>query len=242
MPLRIWINAFIPETVKGYTRVIPKGANVGKTAIPLPALANLNPVNLWKDVWNWGDTGYLTDQRTFNDSPDASVRMRSWVELSLSPLEVTRMGHLSSGTTEVDMKNGNLLGFGVANMSGCHWTLPTIKPLSAPGLFPAPVLPGSMLGRGAFVLNLEAAAGDPLVSAAADIDYEGEFVIRLGSKSGEVSIEFNGKIDTFPSFEAYASLGGKTKNIFTADPPPNNTVTSLPGSATRPVSGTVQFP
>jgi hypothetical protein len=88
MPLRFWINAFIPKTVAGYTRVIPAGTHVGQTAIPLPVLADLNPVNLWKDLWNAFDTGYLTDQRSFDAAPGASVRMRSWVEIDPSTLAV----------------------------------------------------------------------------------------------------------------------------------------------------------
>ncbi|WP_159452326.1 hypothetical protein [Singulisphaera sp. GP187] len=103
-------------------------------------------------------------------------------------------------------------------------------------------MPGSALGATALVLKLKAAAGDPLVSAAADIDYEGEFVIRPGAKSGEVTIEFNGKIDSFPAFEAYASLDGKVKPLFTSPPPAGNTVMSLPGLANRPITATVSFP
>jgi len=171
MALRIWINAFIPKTVTGYTRVIARGTHSGKTAIPLPAIANLNPVNLWKDITNVFDTGYLTDQRDFDTAPGASVRMRSWVEMDPSTFSVTSSGHESSGTTEVDLKNGTQLGFKIADMSRCVWNPPKIRPLSTSSSFPAPVFPGSPLGSSAVMLELEAAAGDPLVSAAADIDY-----------------------------------------------------------------------
>ena len=37
-----------------------------------------------------------------------------------------------------------------------------------------------------------------------------KFVIRTGATPGAVTIEFNGKIDAFAAFEAYASLDGKT--------------------------------
>jgi len=200
MPLRFWINAFIPKTVTGYTRVIPAGTYVVKTAIPLPVLADLNPVNLWKDLWNWWDTGYLTDQRSFATAPDASVRMRSWVEIDPSTLSVTDKGHFSSGTTEVDLKTGVFLGFDVADMSRCTWTTPQIKPLSVSPSFPGPVFPGSPLGSTALMLELQAAAGDPLVSAAADIDYEGLLVVTPAS--GWLTVSFDGKIDSFPAFEA----------------------------------------
>ena len=239
MPLRFWINAFIPKTVEGYTRVVPTGPHVGKTAIPLPALADLNPVNLWKDLWNWWDTGYLTDQRTFDTAPTASVRMRSWVEIDPSTLTATSHGHESSGTTEVDLKTGVQLGFKVANMSKCSWTLPVIQPLSVSPSFPAPVFPGPPSGVSALTLNREAAASDPLVSAAADIDYEGMVVVSPVITG--LSVTFGGKIDTFPAFEAYASLNGETKQLFQAPPPSGNTVTALPGRANRPIRGIVAF-
>jgi hypothetical protein len=237
MPLQIWINAFIPKTVAGYTKEIPTGPHAGKTAIPLPAIADLNPVNLWKDLWNKFDTGYLTDQRGFSGSPSASVKMQSWVEVNLSSLQVTGMNHRSSGTTEVNLKTGVVLGFKVADMKNCSWKLVGGKGSPPPGGFLLSAPPGVL-----FVLDLKASAGDPLVSAAADIDYEGRVVIKSGPTSGAEIIDFSGKIDTFPAFEAYASLDGKTKAFFHEPPPKGNTVTNLPGAATRPFKATVTFP
>jgi hypothetical protein len=240
MPLRFWINAFIPKTVAGYTRVIPAGKHKGKTAIPLPVLADFNPLNLWKDFSNWFDTGYLTDQRSFDAAPDASVRMRSWVEIDSSTLAVINKGHESSGTTEVDLKTGAELGFKVADMSRCIWTTPRIRPVSTSQSFPGPVFPGSPFGSTALMLELVAQAGDPLVSAAADIDYEGLLVVARAS--GVLNLSFDGKIDSFPAFESYASLDDKTQSLFNVPPPPDTTVQSLPGSANRPVRGSATFP
>jgi hypothetical protein len=242
MSLRFWINAFIPKTVTGYTRVITAGTHAGKSAIPLPTLADLNPVNLWKDVWSAFDIGYLTDQRGFSTAPSASVRMRSWVDIDPATLAVIDKGHESSGTTEVDLSTGAQLGFKVADMSRCKWTTPKIRPPSASPSFPGPVFPGSPLGSTALMLELEAAAGDPLVSAAADIDYEGLLVVTPGPGSGALSVRFEGKIDSFPAFEAYASLDGKTKELFKAPPPAGNTVQSLPGKANRDIRGVAAFP
>jgi hypothetical protein len=55
MAVNIWINALIPMTVPGYTKLISKGANVGKTAVPLPFLARIDPFNAFKA----SDAGYL---------------------------------------------------------------------------------------------------------------------------------------------------------------------------------------
>jgi hypothetical protein len=90
-------------------------------------------------------------------------------------------------------------------------------------------------------MELLAEAGDPLVSAAADIDYEGMLIVTPGSPGG-LNLVFSGKIDSFPAFEAYASLDGKTKTLFRIPPPPGNTVQSLPGRANRVVSGAATFP
>lgn len=62
------------------------------------------------------------------------------------------------------------------------------------------------------------------------------------SKSGVVSVSFRGKLDAFPAYDCYASYAGQTKVLFTANPPPGNTVMDLLGLANRPISGAVQFP
>jgi hypothetical protein len=234
MKLTVWLNAFIPKTVPGYTRIVDPtgklaGKHGGKTAVPLPGASRLNPFNLFK---NW-DAGYLTDQRDFSDqlptdSFHPSVRMRSLAELSFSPPgsqsaanSLTRAIHESSGTTEVDMDNGRQLDFGVADMSRCSWALAE--------------------DDSSIRLLLTGAAADPLVSAAADIDYVGTFTITQDADSGAVTVEFSGKLDEFPAFECYAAMNGVTKTLFTAPPPEGNTVMDLLGPANRPFRGKAIF-
>lgn len=244
MSLKIWINAFIPQTVVGYTKVLAKGPLKGKTAVPLPGLARLNPLNLFK---NW-DAGYLTDQRTFDSSPSASVRMQSMVEITLSPdVKVKSTSHTSSGTTEVDMDTGTQLDFGVANMSRCQFSALKVRPhttilRTSPGRFPAVRYPTS--GPPTYELELVGQASDPLVSTAADIDYVGVISFGVGGPPDYKGtwVEFAGKIDAFPAFECYASLNGQIKTLFTAPPPAGNTVTNLPFGANRSISKMVSFP
>jgi len=243
--LRLWINAYIPQTVAGYTMVIPKGAHAGKTAVPLPGLARTNPLNLFK---NW-DAGYLTDQRTWSNALGASVRMQSFAELRLTPqVSVVKTDHRSSGTTEVDMATGNQLGFDVAKMNRCQFStlsarLPVHRsktyhtfPLGVPYTLDTPAN-----GPPIHELRLVGQASDPLVSAAADIDYEGVFQISMTASPWRCQVVFEGLIDAFPAFECYAQLNGQTKCLFTAPPPAGNTVTNLPGSANRRISGRVLF-
>jgi hypothetical protein len=89
---------------------------------------------------------------------------------------------------------------------------------------------------------LVAQAGDPLVYAAADIDYTGKISVTVDSSNPRrCNVGFAGKIDAFPAFEAYARLNGVTKTLFTSSPPPGNTVVNLLGGANRPVTGVASF-
>jgi len=242
-----WLNAFIPRTVVGYTVLLKSGVHAGKTAIPLPGAARLWPGNTLKD-WN---CGYLTDQRTFNNTVSASCRMQSWAEVDLTTLRMTRQSHRSSGTTQVNLESGAQTGFAVADMSRCEFTQPSSAPPfggigaifgASRGGSTMPVPPPRLApgGVGSVTLQLSAAAGDPLVGMAADIDYEGLLPIAVAGP-GRVTVSFNGKIDAFPAYDCYASYNGATQTMFTSNPPPGNTVTNLLGSANRPVSGSVTF-
>ncbi|MEM9062376.1 MAG: hypothetical protein AAGD13_18100 [Pseudomonadota bacterium] len=245
MRVRFWLNAFIPRDVASYTRVIPgRGKHSGKSAIPLPLPARLHPGNAIKNR----HAGYLSDQRSFDKSATASVRMRSWIEVDLGrSITVTASDHESSGTTEVDLSNGNELGFAIADMSRCSWTTPT-RPGGRYRTWPLGVpfqvqYPGGSNSANVLRQRLVGQAGDPLVYAAADIDYEGivSFVITRRNPLN-VMVDFVGKLDRFPAFECYARSGDKTKCLFREPPPAGNTVMSLPGKASRPISGRVQFP
>ncbi|MDH5326966.1 MAG: hypothetical protein OEZ68_14505 [Gammaproteobacteria bacterium] len=252
MRLRVWINAFIPGHVAGYTQTISAGTHRGKTAVPLPGVARANPMNLFKSL----DAGYLTDQRSFSSSATASHRMQSWVEFELSGTpRIVGKGHTSSGTTEVNMDTGAQLDFAYADMGRCSFSPLTMYqelagrrcgatqyrvPLGgyAAVCYPSSVPPPHPLYR----THLTAAAGDPLVSAAADIDYTGMFELSLDpARPAKCTITFKGKIDEFPAFECYAKLNNVVKTLFHAPPPSGNTVTDLLGQAKRPIRGSASF-
>lgn len=253
MPIvSFWLNAFIPRTVPGYTKLLTAGPHTGKTAIPLPGVARTWPGNWLKD---W-DAGYLTDQRAFNPAQTASCRMQSIAEVELAapptPCRLVRQVHRSSGTTEVNLVSGVQTGFAVANMSRCSYT-PFTPSSSPPGGFgphlgagrggpayPSAPLPAGVLGT--LGLQLVAAAGDPLVGMAADIDYNGTVTFSGGATPGSVIVTFDGMLDAFPAYDCYASFNGVTKEIFTSNPPAGNTVANLLGPANRPISGGVRFP
>lgn len=83
-------------------------------------------------------------------------------------------------------------------------------------------------------------AGDPLVAAAADIDYEGTLSVKW-QMNDSIVVAFDGKVDSFPAFEAYATVGRETKALFRSAPPEGNTVMSLLGRANRRMGGEALF-
>jgi len=238
--LLFWLNAFIPRDVPGYTKVIPKGKHANKTAVPLPGVARLVPTNTFKDL----EAGYLTDQRTFSTALTASVRMQSVAEIDLATLMLVRQTHSSSGTTEVNMTTGNETGFARANMSRCRFRVSTPSPMATVSQQGAKA--GARIGQtGTLGIELNAAASDPLVDAAADIVYTGSIKVTIPSPAVSLSISFDGKIDAFPAFECYASVNSVTKTLFTAGPPPGHTVVNLAPPffvSGRTISGKVSFP
>lgn len=234
-----WINSFIPKDVPGYTETLSAGTHSGKTAIPLPSVARLWPGNTVKD-WN---CGYLTDQRTFSQKYGASSRMSSFVRFDTDPDEwkIVQQVHGSSGTTEVNRKTGDETGFEFADMSRCSFTqdIPMDpQPPRSLGGFPQPRLP--VVRPNTADLVLVAAAGDPLVGMAADIDYGGR--IRITVAGASINVNFEGKIDDFPAYECYVKIGTETKTLFTIAPPAGKTVADLLGAASRPVRASASFP
>jgi hypothetical protein len=239
--LTLWINAFIPKTVSGYTQILTVGPHTGKTAVPLPTVARTWPGNTFKDM----NAGYLTDQRDFDPSPSASVRMQSLAEIDTTSFCLTRQEHRSSGTTEVNLVSGEETGFGVADMSRCSFTVvpsppPPISIIAHTRVAKGPLV--SPLGQNrSLELQLVGAAGDPLVGMAADIDYIMTFSFANQGSSG-FTITFSGKIDEFPSYECYATCGNATKLLFKFNPPAGKTVANLLGAANRPIGGRASFP
>lgn len=227
--MKVWINAFIPLEVPGYTVELPPQDGTGKTAIPLPAIARLNPLNDGKPL----SAGYLTDQRFFDSDIDSSCRMQSVADLALSPggWQLTNgfIGeHRTSGTTEVDVNTGEQLDFANADMSRCAWSGGAIAEPKAGAPFTQQ-------------FQLKAAAFDPLVSAAADIDYAGTFTLTTtpGAEGDVVQIDWQVMLDAFPAFEGYVDRDGTVQTLFTIPPPNGNTVSDLVGDANRPFSGSV---
>ncbi len=143
--LEIWVNAFIPRTVPGYTVTVPAGSRRGETAVPLPWEARGSPF-CWRKPFG---TGYLGDQRGFSGDPKASVRMQSMARASLDGTNWTVAPEITgttTGTTEINLKTGWIQKHGYANMTDAHFRKESGGTLSnqarilggRPPLFPYP--------------------------------------------------------------------------------------------------------
>ena len=154
-------------------------------------------------------------------SPTASARMCSLIEIETTTMTEVSQSHKSSGTTEVDLYSGVQKGFAVANMSRCKYS------------------PNPSMTSYAFYRRLEAAAGDPLVGMAADIDYKGTLILTMrgAGPTAKVIVDFEGMVDNFPAYECYATLNGTTNKLFQMPPPAGNTVADLLGGANNPEIG-----
>jgi hypothetical protein len=90
--VKVWVNAFIPKNVSGYTKTVPAGPYKDSTMIPGP--------------FTWSDC-FLTDQRGFSNHIHAKSRMHCEARLELrdSTAKLTQW-HNCDWTTECDCETG----------------------------------------------------------------------------------------------------------------------------------------
>ena len=78
-------------------------------------------------------------------------------------------------------------------------------------------------------IRMDCAASNPCSPSSrlfGDIDFTGTIEIDIAQRT----IEFNGLLDQFPAFEAYATINdGAGVTMFQESPPTGNTVMNLPG-------------
>jgi peptidoglycan hydrolase-like protein with peptidoglycan-binding domain len=205
-----WLNAFIPRDVPGVTETVPKGSHAGQTMLPgpFPGISDC----------------FLTDQRSFDKSQGASVRMQSLVDIDVQtpPFRKKFEVHRSSQTTEVDCEDGDEECTKFADNSRMQWGDTQIRS-----------------GRLSVAINLNAGASDPCFFGAPDITYKGTVLFDIATRT----VTFDIFIDQFPAFEMYAAAdGGTGVSLFTEMPPPGNTPASLIlGGATREQTGKVKI-
>lgn len=243
--ITFWLNAFIPEHIAGYTIRVPAGPHVGKTMIPGPGSVNLrwavgnvpiSDIDFVRGVTGRPFRGrersfgldaigvadcFLTDQRGFSSDINASYRMHSEFRLDFTKSPVAMKSMNACGcTTEVDCEDGDVEYTGRGDTSRMSITLKH-------GASKSPDDP--------MTVTMKCAAAHPGSIASrlfGDIDYVGEITIDRGRRR----LEFEGKLDAFPAFEAYATINeGPPTTVFREMPPPGNTVLNLSMGANRPI-------
>lgn len=229
-----WLNAFIPgevcldkEKKESYTMLVP--GEPDKTMFKAP------PERL-KPVFMPGFPGgiapvperfcYDTDYRTFNDDTNAKSRMHARVKI-LSNRPADAWGRTCK-MLDPDYRCDPTV------QRHCETGAKRDTPRAASTRRMKYRLSARTTGNNARV-DFVLPAAHPFTYAAAmfgDIDVQGFFHIDYKARS----LSLDCKIDSFPAFEAYASINdGKATNLFMIDVPTGNTVTSLPGEATRQV-------
>jgi hypothetical protein len=163
---------------------------------------------------------FVTDQRSFSNSRSASARMHSEAYVKINAIawdwsQSNRCGQ----TDKVDCDSGKDEGQKTAGTDDMKFSL----------------VSGSI---SKVVLEYKGSAGNPLVFAAPKIDMEGTLTVdRVGKY-----VEFVGKVDDFPAFEAYVSVNGRGPfQIAITGPKPGSGPTDLFGGANRNFRGRVSI-
>lgn len=88
------------------------------------------------------------------------------------------------------------------------------------------------------MLDFKAARNNPLVRGSPNIDLVGTLTVDRVNRF----VEFVGKVDEFPAFEAYVSInGGAPRTIGQLGPKPGAGPSSLVGGANRVFRGKVTY-
>jgi hypothetical protein len=208
--VRVWLNAFIPVDLESAEVIGGNGRHSGKTALPTPG-----PIDAW----------YLTDQRGYSDDPAASSRMHSELELDLLNWKITREFHQCCETVEVDHETGE---------EKCREAAATDNMAFS----------NLQLAEGGSTLSVEikGSSKNPCLKIASvevspNLDYEGMIIVSLRATDRQVVVTFDGKIETYPAFELYASVNDAPPvAVFREGVMPDATPLNLIGAPTREIN------
>lgn len=166
---------------------------------------------------------FLTDNRSFSNSIHAKSRMHSEFTIRLTESGVQfSQWHNCDETVEIDCEDGSLEGRRKQIPSNMNFKFP-----ASPSPF------------GPIKVSLRAAANNPLFSGSPNINYAGETSVDFRQRT----ILFDGRIDGFPAFEAYAAINdGPGVTMFNLLPLPGSTPFNLVGGATRGVKAKLGDP
>lgn len=164
---------------------------------------------------------FVTDQRSWSSLTTASARMHSEARILLSSQGTYdwTQTHRCGRTVKVDCDDGAEKDSATASTKDMGFSLRSGSSRKV-------------------VLDYSGKASDPLVSGAPKIDILGTLTVDWDRRS----VEFNGKVDDFPAFEAYVVVNGKGPYALQKlGEKEGSTATSLLGGANRAFSGKILF-
>jgi len=163
---------------------------------------------------------FLADERGFSDDDTASARMhsRAWVQVKADGYHWSQQ-HFCDETTEVKCSDGKVKNRKTQASDDMAFGLTS----------------GS---SDRVVLDFQASESNPLVPLAYKIDLVGTLTVDRKNKF----VEFNGKVDEFPAFEAYVMINGRGPyTIAQLGPKAGVGPSALFGGANRPFQGRVYY-
>lgn len=210
--IKIWLKGFIPGDVEGNEPVPGNGEYAGQTMLPSPKALN---------------ACFLTDQRGFSSDINAHTRTHSEIEIDVKQGKILREFHKCDPTIQVDCATGEEICNKAATAEYMKFS-----DFEVNGDTITVKLSGSARNG-----CLEVAS----IPLAPSLDYNGTITITLVD-DGCCVLEFEGKIETYPAFEMYASLDNESPiTIFTAPVVPGATPLNLTGGPARDVKRKVEL-
>lgn len=159
---------------------------------------------------------FATDQRSFSSARQASARMHSeaTIQIRSGGYDWSQAHHIDP-TIKVDCDDGHVRETHIADTDDMAFDL----------------ISGS---SSKVVLSYVGSAGNPFDAFAPKIDLKGTLTVdRVGK-----TVTFDGAVDDFPAFEAYALLDGfGPYRVATIDPGEGKTAADLFGGANRAFGG-----
>jgi hypothetical protein len=212
--IKIWINSFIPASIKSWN---PYG--------------NTHPINGLTYIMGpepWVSIGYLTDQRAFSFNPAASSRLHAEVAIQFTRERSPRLvsQQIRAGqTTAINTIDGRILCQKTANSSGTRFN-------------------SQISGAHLLELGLSTLVPNPCVSVLGLVDpappIREDLQIHVDASMRVVMV--GGRVTSFPAFEAYMSIeGGYPKVLFQKLPDANSSPANIYFGPIKDVLGKQQF-
>jgi hypothetical protein len=220
--VKIWLNSFIPRDVLGVTHPLTVGPRAPTTYVigpPVPAFG----------IPPFKRGAFLTSNRFFDSSDTRApthFKMHSDITVDFLPGGKSILGkpvHVGGESSEIEPTTGVVLRTEFGS---------TLRMFifQVPGLF----VPG-----GAVRLSVRMASAIPLIfgaSLVADMDIQGSITIFPASRE----VTFEGKVDSFPAYEAYVSGDGNPPvTLFNIPIAPGKTPNDLIGPPDVPVKNVI---